>query len=122
MDIISSIIIALLPVVGLGCTYLYKILAQKLPASTMAMLEQIAPYAVHSVEQTFVNAPSAQKEQLAREFIIRSIKDMGGTPPSNALINGAIKSCVLVMNNMPQIAAAKEAAKAQQNPLETPKS
>ena len=108
MDIISSIILALLPIIGLGCMYLSEMLAQKFPASTMALLEQIGPYAVHSVEQSFVNAPSAQKKLLAREFIIRIIEEMGGTPPSNALTDAAIESFVLTMNHVTQLAGAKE--------------
>ena len=113
-DIISNIILALLPFLSLLAAYIFKIISKRLPESRLQALQQLSTYAVHMIEQIYSNAPGPQKKELAAKAVMRLFSEFNLPVPSSEAINMAIESAVLLMNNLPQIAQAK----GQDNPLE----
>lgn len=118
-ETISNSIITLLPFLALLCAYIFKIISSRMPQNILATLQQFTPIVVHSIEQTYSNVPGAQKKEIASTTISELFRDLKLPPPSQEAISNAIESTVLLMNQLPQIAAAKE----NHNPLENqPKS
>jgi LL-H family phage holin len=115
-DIISNIILILLPFLSLLAAYIFKIISKKLPEHRLHALQQLSTYAVHMVEQVYCNVPGTRKKELATQTLIRLFSEFNLPVPSDQAIHCAIEAAVLLMNNLPQIAQAKEQA----NPLEHP--
>ena len=118
IDIISSTIgqglaLSLLPFLSLLAAYIFKIIIRRLPENQLQALQQLSTYAVYMVEQMYSDAPGSQKKELATKAIMRLFADFKLPVPSREAIHSAIECAVLLMNNLPRIAQAKE----EENPL-----
>lgn len=95
----------------------------KMPSNMLIVLQQVAPIAVHAIEQMYGDETDQQKKDLAIRLIIQMLNESKLPIPSLDLLNAAVEYSVLLMNQMPQIMANKEDHNPLAKPLtnETPK-
>jgi len=113
---VENILLAILPFICLLAAYIYKLMINKMPSNVLIALQQIAPIAVHTIEQMYGDGTGQQKKDLAIQLIIQMLKESKLPTPSLDLLNAAVEYSVLLMNQMPQIMANKE----DHNPLAKP--
>lgn len=107
-NIIGNVLFVAFPFICLLVVYIYKMAVGRLPDNVITFLQQVvAPMAVHSIEQIYSNSPGPQKKELATGIIIRLLTQAHKPIPSRDAINSAIEQTVLLMNQMPQVAIAK---------------
>lgn len=109
----TNIILALLPFIASFAYYLFTLVDHRLPKKQLEMLGQIVTYAVQMVEQQYPDAGGSAKKKLAETIIADIFKAFKLPVPSPAAIDAALESTVFLLQQVPSVAASKQ-AKAQQ--------
>jgi hypothetical protein len=108
---ISDIIIALLPLISALCAYAYQQAIQRMPAQQRENLLHFASMSANKIEQVYPIAGSANKKQLATELVKDMFKAFKLPIPDERVIDAAIESAVLAINQSQALADPYNAAK-----------